>query len=99
MSGALKWRGLGPSEYVSDGGTYLVSLVDRNWHLYKRVPLDGDHLYAAGFLFGLSHNLSLHKCAELGSLLGGNVIEVIGPKMDETRWVNIKSKVAEIMSE
>ncbi len=54
-------------------------------------------LYAAGFLFGLSHNLSLKKCAELGSLLGGNVIEVIGPKMDETRWANIKSKVSEIL--
>lgn len=42
MSRALKWRGLGPSEYVSDGGAYLVALSGRDWHLYKRVPVDGE---------------------------------------------------------
>ena len=64
-------------------------------------PLDttgaGD-LFASGFLFGLAHNLSLEKCARLGSLLAGNVIEVIGPKMDENRWSRIKSGVAEIVA-
>ena len=65
-------------------------------------PIDttgaGD-LYAAGFLYGLSTDLPLKKCAQLGSLLGGNVIEVIGPKMDEERWTNIKSAVDIILSE
>lgn len=65
-------------------------------------PIDttgaGD-LYAAGFLYGLSLGLPLRKCAQLGSLLGGNVIEVIGPKMDEERWTNIKSAVEIILSE
>jgi sugar/nucleoside kinase (ribokinase family) len=65
----------------------------------KANPLDttgaGD-LYAAGFLFGLSNNYSLEKCAQLGGLLGGNVIEVIGPKMNATRWDAIKAGVAEI---
>lgn len=64
-------------------------------------PIDttgaGD-LYAAGFLYGLANELSLEKCAKLGSLLGGNVIEVIGPKMDEARWAGIKSGVADIIS-
>ena len=41
MSRALKWRGLGPSEYVSDGGTFLVALAGRDWHLYKRVEAPG----------------------------------------------------------
>lgn len=64
-------------------------------------PIDttgaGD-LYAAGFLYGLANDLSLKKCAKIGSLLGGNVIEVIGPKMDETRWVKIRSGVSDIIS-
>lgn len=67
----------------------------------KASPIDttgaGD-LYASGFLFGLANELSLEKCAKLGSLLGGNVIEVIGPKMDETRWEGIKAGVNEIIS-
>ncbi|MCK5467445.1 MAG: hypothetical protein KAI99_03020, partial [Cyclobacteriaceae bacterium] len=56
-------------------------------------------LYAAGFLYGLANDLSIEKCAKLGSLLGGNVIEVIGPKMDETRWAGIRSGVSDIISE
>src|SRR5512138_427526 len=35
-------------------------------------------LYAAGFLCGLAKGLPLKSCGELGSLLAGNVIEVIG---------------------
>lgn len=56
-------------------------------------------LYAAGFLFGLSNNYSLKKCAQLGGLLGGNVIEVIGPKMDANRWEAIKAKVTDIVEQ
>lgn len=67
----------------------------------KANPVDttgaGD-LYAAGFLYGLSNNYSLEKCAHLGGLLGGNVIEVIGPKMDAARWVAIKTRVAQIVA-
>jgi sugar/nucleoside kinase (ribokinase family) len=65
----------------------------------KANPIDttgaGD-LYASGFLYGLIHDYSLSTCAELGSLLGGNVIEVVGPKMVATRWADIRSKVAQI---
>ena len=56
-------------------------------------------LYASGFLYGLSMDLSLEKCAGLGSLLAGNVIEVIGPKMDEDRWTGIKSRVSKIQNQ
>jgi len=68
----------------------------------EAIPVDttgaGD-LYAAGFLYGLANNHSLEKCAKLGSLLGGSVIEVIGPKMDNNRWVKIKSNVNTILAE
>jgi sugar/nucleoside kinase (ribokinase family) len=56
----------------------------------KRVDTTGaGDLYAAGFLYGLSKDLNLEKCAKLGTLLASNVIEVVGPKMNEERWANI----------
>ncbi len=55
-------------------------------------PIDttgaGD-LYASGFLYGHSQGLSLQRCGELGALLSGNVIEVIGAKMSRERWLEI----------
>lgn len=54
-------------------------------------------LYASGFFYGMANNLSYEKCARLGSLLAGNVIEVIGTKMDEKRWANIKREVEKIV--
>jgi sugar/nucleoside kinase (ribokinase family) len=60
----------------------------------KAKPIDttgaGD-LYAAGFIFGLSKNLPLSTCGELGALLSGNVIETIGPKMQTEVWEKIHS--------
>jgi len=55
-------------------------------------------LYASGFLYGMAQGLSLNKCARLGSLLGGNVIEVIGPKMDAERWERISLEASRIIS-
>ncbi len=55
-------------------------------------------LYAAGFLYGMVNNLSPKQCAEIGSVTSGNVIEVIGPKMNDDRWDKIRSNVAAIMS-
>jgi sugar/nucleoside kinase (ribokinase family) len=71
-----------------------VSVIEAN-------PIDttgaGD-LYAAGFLFGLINDLEAEKCGQLGSLLSGNVIEVIGPKMEENRWISIKKRIEEILN-
>ncbi|WP_282036208.1 adenosine kinase [Saccharicrinis aurantiacus] len=55
-------------------------------------------LYAAGFLYGLVNYLPLQKCGELGALLSGKVIEVVGPKMDETRWNTIKAEMDRILN-
>jgi sugar/nucleoside kinase (ribokinase family) len=55
-------------------------------------PIDttgaGD-LYASGFLYGQSMDLSLEKSGELGALLAGHVIEVIGSKMEAEVWRKI----------
>jgi len=53
-------------------------------------------LYAAGFLYGLINNMSLLKCGEIAALLAGKVIEVIGPKIPEEVWYDIKDEVQRI---
>lgn len=51
-------------------------------------------LYAAGFLYGLIKNQSLEKSGEMGTLLAGNVIQVIGPKMDDAKWDELMAELA-----
>jgi len=53
-------------------------------------------LYASGFLYGLAHKLPLEKCGQIGSLLGGRVIEVIGAKLDRQRWEEVLKEVERI---
>lgn len=50
-------------------------------------------LYAAGFIYGLTQNCTLEQAAHIGTILASNVIEVIGPRMDNDRWDKIKLKV------
>ncbi len=52
--------------------------------------------YAAGFIYGLSYGYSLEKCGAIGSLLSGKVIEVIGAKMTESQWEEIKNHISKI---
>lgn len=54
-------------------------------------------LYAAGFLYGLATGCSLEQAGRIGTLLAGNVIEVIGPRMEQARWDKIKLKVRELL--
>ena len=55
-------------------------------------------LYAAGFLFGLIHGLPMETCGQIGSLLAGKVIEVIGPKLDDDTWEEIKRLVMRLIN-
>lgn len=56
-------------------------------------------LYAAGFLFGMAKKLPMQKCGQIGSLLAGNVIQVLGAKMSDTTWDTIREEVKKIISE
>ena len=58
----------------------------------------GDY-YAAGFLYGLTCGYSLDKCAKIGSILSGNVIQVIGTTLSKKCWDEIKLKINEVISE
>ena len=55
-------------------------------------------LYASVFLFGLLKGLPLNKCGEIGAILSGNVIEVIGAKMEEKRWQKVNESVNAVMN-
>jgi sugar/nucleoside kinase (ribokinase family) len=50
-------------------------------------------LYASGFLYGYSNNYDLGKCGLLGSLTAGKVIEIVGARMNEERWNEIKRSI------
>lgn len=72
---------------------YEVGIIDVN-------PIDttgaGD-LYASGFLYGLANGYSLDKCGNIGAVLSGKVIEVIGAKMDKARWDDAHRMIEEII--
>lgn len=53
-------------------------------------------LYAAGFLYALINGLSPKQCAEAGAILSGNVIEVMGTKMDTQRWNRIRQDMKKL---
>ena len=48
---------------------------------------------AAGFLYGLSCGYSLEKCGNIGSILSGEVIQVIGTELPDSKWEKIKEKI------
>ncbi len=53
-------------------------------------------LYAAGFIYGLINGYSLDKCGSMGSLLAAKTIEVIGPKMNEDKWSEVRHLLIDI---
>lgn len=55
-------------------------------------------LYAAGFLFGLANDYSLHVCGQIGSLVSANVVEVLGAKMSDDVWAQIQEEIEVILN-
>ena len=55
-------------------------------------------LYAAGFLFGHANNYSLEICGKIGSLVSGNVVEVLGAKMTDEVWSKIHEEIRKIVN-
>lgn len=51
-------------------------------------------LYAAGFLYGLIKEKDLEWCGKAGSLLSGKVVEVLGAKLEDNQWEEIKAELA-----
>jgi len=79
--------------YIKKGDKkYTVGVIKVN-------PIDttgaGD-LYASGFLYGLTKGYELNRCGQIGAILSGKVIEVIGPKMSQDTWKEIREQVSKI---
>ncbi len=47
-------------------------------------------LYAAGFLYGLASGFDIRRCAEIGTLSAGRVVEIVGTKLSEETWEEIR---------
>ena len=70
--------------------------------VYKKIkPVDttaaGDY-YAAGYFYGMINGVSPEKCAKLGTLLSYNIIQVIGTKLPEETWTEIRKEANVIMN-
>ncbi len=52
----------------------------------------GDY-YAAGFMYGISQNLPPERCAVIGSILAGYVIQEVGATLSESVWKEIRQKI------
>ena len=76
----------------SRGISYLISPLKA-----KSIDTTGaGDLYAAGFIYGLINGYSLDKCGSMGSLLAAKTIEVIGPKMNENKWSEVRQLLKDI---
>ena len=78
--------------------------VQRGTEIVSVPPLDANvidttgagDMWAAGFLAGLVNNEPLQKCGMMGAIVAKNIIEVVGAKMDDTRWETIHKAIAEL---
>ena len=55
--------------------------------------------YAAGVMYGLMNDCSLEQCAQLGTLLSGNVIQIVGTQLTNEAWEKIRSIVNKIIAQ
>lgn len=64
---------------------------------YKCIDTTGaGDLYASGFFYGLLKGLSMTQCAQIASVLAGNVIENFGARIDNQYWNEICQEIKKI---
>ena len=77
------------------------SFIQYGSHQYQIDPISikavdttgaGD-LYAAGFLYGLMNGFPLDIAGKMGACVGGKVVEVIGAKMHDKKWSEIRGLI------
>ena len=87
---------------IGKEGSYIKSgdnQVQIKPRLAKAIDTTGaGDLYAAGFLFGLAKDYSLEVCGKIGSLVSGNVVEVLGAKMTDEVWEDIHAEIRKIVN-
>ena len=85
---------LGPagSTIMSQGEKVFVEA----WPVEKVIDTTaaGD-FYAAGVMYGLMNGCMLYQCAQVGTILSGHVIQIVGTQLASETWSQIKSLIAE----
>ena len=54
--------------------------------------------YAAGVMYGLMNDCSLTQCAQVGTILSGHVIQIVGTQLAEETWEQMKLLITETMA-
>lgn len=54
--------------------------------------------YAAGVMYGLMNGCSLTQCAQVGTILSGHVIQIVGTQLSEEVWAQMKSLIAQTLA-
>ena len=54
--------------------------------------------YAAGVMYGLMNDCSLTQCAQVGTVLSGHVIQIVGTQLAEETWEQMKLLITETMA-
>ena len=75
----------------------LIGSEGKFYHVDADTTGAGDN-FAAGFLYGQSVGASLVQSAQIGSMLSGYVIDVVGPQVPADKWEQIKLKVKTILA-
>ena len=55
--------------------------------------------FAGGFLYAYTRGATLERCLKMGSLLASNIIQVVGTRLPETTWEEIRREAAKIILE
>lgn len=79
---------------VGKRGSYVQKGTDR-YHIGAITTSCTDStgagdLYAGGFLHALADGFDIRKCGEIGTIAAGRVVEVIGTKLNEETWDEIR---------
>jgi sugar/nucleoside kinase (ribokinase family) len=62
--------------------------------LVKAVDTTGaGDLWQAGFLYGFVNGRPLDVCGKYGSILGAEVVQVVGASIPDSRWPEIRKSI------
>ncbi|HLP42508.1 MAG TPA: adenosine kinase [Fibrobacteria bacterium] len=68
-------------------------------HVVKAIDTTGaGDLWASGFLYGLTHGLSLENAARLGCKVGAEVVQVLGAVIPDAGWDRIHGYKADLVA-
>ncbi len=74
----------------SDENTWQIGISE-----HKTVDTTGaGDFYAAGFLYGIAAGFDIPAAANIGKLLSGNIVSVVGVRLSDKQWTKIRADIA-----